>query len=93
MIKYFYKTIEMNGSNYMQILLRSSTFWNIENDDNYCLLGSKIANLHPCKDCHPNRVSNYRKDFHEIKFQGFNFQKGFKGSDVHRFENLNNFVY
>ena len=53
---YFYKTIEMNGSNYVKIPLRSNAILNIENNDKYCFLWSILAYLHPCKNNHPNRV-------------------------------------
>ena len=47
-----------------------------------------MAYLHPCNNNHPNRVSNY--SFNELNFDGFDFSKGFKCSDVHRFNELNN---
>ena len=58
MTVYFYKTNELNGSNYVKIPLRSNAILNIENDDKYCFLWSKLAYLHPCSDNHPNRVAN-----------------------------------
>ena len=58
---YFYKTNEMNGSNYIKIRLRSNAILNIENNDKYCFLWSILAFLHPCNNIHPNRVSNYRQ--------------------------------
>ena len=86
---YFYKTNEMNGSIYIEIPLRSNAILNIENNDKYCFLWSILASLHPCINNHPNRVSNYRQYFNELNIQGFDF-RGFKCSDVHKFNELNN---
>ena len=87
---YFYKTKELNGSSYVKIPLRSSAILNIENDDKYCFLWSILAFLHPCENSHPNRVSNYRQYFDELKIDGIDFTDGFKTSDVVKFEKLNN---
>ena len=86
----FYKTIEMNGSNYVKIPLRSNAILNIENNDKYCFFWSILASLYPCNNNHPNRVSNYRQYFNELKFQGFDFSRGFKCIDVHKFNKINN---
>ena len=90
MTVYFYKTNELNGSNYVKIPLRSNAILNIENDDKYCFLWSILAYLHPCKNNHPNRVSNYKQYFNELNIQGFDFSRGFKCSDVHKFNESNN---
>ena len=87
---YFYKTNEMNGSNYIKIPLRSSAILNVENNDKFCFLWSILAYLHPCSNNHPNRVSNYRQYFSELNIQGFDFANGFKCSDVHKFNEINN---
>ena len=87
---YFYKTTEMKGSNYTKNSLRSNAILNVENNDKYCFLWSILASLHPCNNNHPNRVSNYRQYFDELNIQGFDFSKGFKGSDVHKFNESNN---
>ena len=87
---YFYKTNEMKGSNYIKIPLRTNAILNIENNDRYCFLWSILASLYPCNNNHPNRVSNYRQYFNEINIQDFNFTNGFKCSDVHKFNELNN---
>ena len=58
MTVYFYKTNELNGSNYIKIPLRSNAILNIENKDKYRFLWSILAYLHPCHNNHPNRVSN-----------------------------------
>ena len=86
---YFYKTTEMNGSNYIKIPLRSNAILNIENNDKYCFLWSILAYLNPCNN-HPNRVSNYRQYFDELNINGFDFTNGFRCSDVHKFNELNN---
>ena len=87
---YFYKSTEMNGSNYIKMPLRSNAILNVENNDKYCFLWSILAWLHPCNNNHPNRVSNYRQYFDELNIQGFDFTNGFKCSDVHKFNELNN---
>ena len=87
---YFYKTGEINGSNYFKIPSRSNAIWNIEIDDKNCFLWSILADLHPCKKIHPNRVSNYKQYFNELNLEGFDFTNGFKCKDVHRFNELNN---
>ena len=87
---YFYKTNGMNGSNFIKIPLRSNALLNIENNDKYCFLWSVIASLYPCNNNHPNRVSNYKQYFDELNIQGFDFTNGFKCSDVHKFNELNN---
>ena len=63
---------------------------NVENNDKYCFLWLILASIRPCNNNHPNRVSNYRQYFNELNIQGFDFNKGFKCSDVHRFNELNN---
>ena len=82
---YFYKTTEMNGSNSFKTPLRSNAFLNIEINDKHCLLWSILVSLHPCSNIHPNRVSNYRQYFNELNIQSFDFSKGFRCSDVHKF--------
>ena len=63
---------------------------NIENKDKYCFLWSKLAYLHPCTNNHPNRVSKYKHYFNELNIIEFDFINGFKCSDVHKFNELNN---
>ena len=87
---YFCKTGELNGSNYVKIPLRSNAILNIENNDKYCFIWSILARLHPCDIIHPNRVSNYKKHFNELNINGFDFSNGFRCSDVHKFNELNN---
>ena len=90
MIIYFSKTGELNGSNYVKIPLRSNAILNIENNDKYCFLWSILASLHPCNNNHPNRISNYKQYFNELNIKGFDLARGFKCSDVHKFNELNN---
>ena len=90
MIVYFYKTSEMDGSNYIKIPLRSNAILNIETNDKYCFLWSILAYLHPCNNNHPNRVSNYKQYFNELNMNSFDFSRGFRCTDVHKFNELNN---
>ena len=87
---YFYKTGELNGSNYAKIPLRSKAILNIETIDRYCFIWSILASLHPCNRNQSNRVSNWKQYFNELKINGFDFSKGFKCSDVHKFNEVNN---
>ena len=90
MLVFFYKTDEMNGSSYAKFPLRSSAILIVENNDIYCFLWSILAYLHPCNNNHPNRVSNYKQNFNELNIDGFDFTNGFKCSDVHKIEKINN---
>ena len=80
----------MNGSNYIKIPLGSNAILNVENNDKYCFLWSILAWLHPCNNNHPNKVSNYQQFFDELNINGFDFTNGFRCSDVHKFNELNN---
>ena len=86
----FYKTTELNGTSYVKIPLRTSAILNIQNNDKYCFIWSILASLHPCENDHPNRVNIYVQYFNELNFQNFDFTNGFKCSDVHKFNELNN---
>ena len=86
----FYKTTELDGTSYVKIPLRSNAILNVQNNDEYCFIWSILACLHPCENDHPNRVNNYAQYFNESKFQNFDFTNGFKCSDVHKFNELNN---
>ena len=90
MTAYFYKTGEFKGSNYVKIPLRSNAILNIENNDKYCFLWSKLAYLHSGNNNDPNRVSNSKQYFIELNIDGFDFSNGIKCSHVHRFNELNN---
>ena len=43
MTVYFYKTGELNGSNYVKIYLRSNAIMNIDNKDKYCFFMVDIS--------------------------------------------------
>ena len=86
----FFKTGELDGSSYVKILLRSNASIIIKNDDKYCFIWSILASLHPCENNHPNRRSIFKQFFDEIIIEDFGFSIGFKCSDVHIFEKLNN---
>ena len=86
---YFYKTIEMNGTNYVKNPLRSNAVLKVENNDKCCFIWSILASLHPCNNNHPNRVSNCKQYFTELIIQGFDFSRGFKCSDVLKFNEIN----
>ena len=86
----FFKTTEMNGTSYVKIPLRSNVILNVQNNDKYCFIWSILASLHPCKNTHPSTVNNYSQYFNDLNFQNFNFTNGFKCSDVHKFNELNN---
>ena len=86
----FQKTGKINGSEYVKNLLRSNAILNIEDIDKYCFLWSILAYLHPCENNHPSRVRKYKQYFNELKIEGFDFTNGFRCSDMHRFEKVNN---
>ena len=86
----FNKTVEVNGRSYTEIPLRTTAILRIENDDKYCFIWSILATVHRCNNNHPNRVSNYRQYFDEIKTKRLDFTNGFKCSDVHIFNETNN---
>ena len=90
MTVYLSKTGEMDGRSYVKIPLRSSAILNVENDDKYCFSWSILAYLHSCNNNHPDRVSIYRHCFKELNIDRFDFTNGFKCSDVHNFEKINN---
>ena len=71
--------------------LRSSALLNIGINDKYCSLLSILAYLHPCNNnVLSNRVSIFKRYFNELNLDGFDFTNGFRRSDVHKFEKLNN---
>ena len=85
----YYNTGNMDGSSYVKIPLRSSAILNFRNDNKYCFLWSILAKLHPYENSNPNRVSYYEPSFNELNIEGYDFTKGFKCSDMYRFEKLN----
>ena len=52
----FYKTGELNGSNYVKILSGSNAILNIKNHVKLCFTFSILASIHPCNIDNPNRV-------------------------------------
>ena len=84
-----YKTVELNGTSYVKLPLRSNAILNVQNNDKYCFVWSILASLHLCENTHPSRVNNYIRYFIELNFQSFDFTNGLKCSDVHRFNELN----
>ena len=86
----FFKIGKLDGSSFVKIHLRSNPLTNIKNNDKYCFIWSILVSLHPCEIDHPNRVSNYIQYFNELNIDGFDFENGFKCSDVYIFEKLNN---
>ena len=52
----FYKTGELNGSNYVKFPLRLNATLNIQNNDKFCFLWSLLVYLHPCENTHTKRV-------------------------------------
>ena len=65
----FYKTGELNGSNFVKIPLGSNSLISIKIDDKFCFIWSILASLHPCNKDHPNRVSNYKQYFKDLNFK------------------------
>ena len=59
MTKFFYKTTEMNGSNYVKKPLTSPTKLNMENDNIHCFLWSMLTSLEPPNSSHPNRIESF----------------------------------
>ena len=49
-----------------------------------------LARLHPCENSYPTRVSIYKQNFNELSNQICDFNNGFKCSDSHECEKLNN---
>ena len=85
-----YRNGELDGSSNVKFPLRSNALINIKNNDKYCFISSILASLHPCDNDHLDRVSNCKQYFNELNNNGFYFTNGFKCSDVHKFEKLNN---
>ena len=87
--KIYCKTGELNGSIYVKIPLRSSALKKYKKNDKYCFVWSILASVHPCNSDHPNRVSKYKQYYKVLNNDGFDFDNGFKLSDMHSFEKLN----
>ena len=84
------KTGEIIGSSYVKVPVRSKAILNIESFDRYCFIRSILAYLHPCESSHPSRVRINIQYFNEKNIDGIVISIGFKCSDKHRFEKLNN---
>ena len=54
------------------------------------LIWSILASSHPSLNTHPNRISNCKQFLKELNIQGFDFANGFKCSDFHKFNEINN---
>ena len=89
----FYKTGELKGSNFVENHLRSNTISNLGNNDKYCFIWSILAYIHPCENDHPNRVSNHRQCFDELKIEVFDFIKRYFCKDVQKNEKVNNLSF
>ena len=85
----FYKTDELNGSNYVKFPLRSTATLYKEKKDKYCFRGIMLAYFHACENSHPSRVRSYIQKFDGLNTEGFDLANGFTCSDMHRFEKLN----
>ena len=81
----------MSRSSYVKFPSKSNAVPNIQNNDKYYFLWSILAYLRPCENTHPSRVINYKQFFDELNIKDFDFTNGFRCSDVHRFNELNNF--
>ena len=81
---------DMRASSYCKLpksFCGSTSVVNIQNDDNYCFLWSILAHNYKV-DNHRERVSHYKKHFHELS-QG-DIQLPMKLKDIPKFERLNN---
>ena len=90
MILYFNKTGELNGSNYVKFPLRSNAILNFENIDKFCFYGQYKLFYILVIIIILTEFQNIKKYFDELNTEGFDFTNGFKFSDVHKFDKLNN---
>ena len=89
MVIYFYKTGEINSQHHFKIPLRSNARLNIEIHDKFCCIWSILAHLYPCKNIHPNGVSNYKQYLNESNINGFDFSNGSTCCDFDKFQKSN----
>ena len=85
-----FRYYDIRASSYCKLpksFCNSSTIVNIQNDDNYCFLWSILAHEHKVEN-HRERVSHYKKPFHEPN-QG-DIQFPMKIKVIPTFERLNN---
>ena len=61
MTKFFYKNTEVNRSGYVKVLLRSSAILKYKNEVKNCFFWPLLANLHPCGNIHPKKVSIFKQ--------------------------------
>ena len=67
------------------------SFLNIDKDDKHCFLWSLLANLHPCGETNPDRVSSYTQQINELNIVAIRFSNGFRCSGVYKLEKLKSF--
>ena len=83
---------DIRASSYCKLpksLCNSTSIINIQNDDNYCLLWSILAQKYKV-DNHRERVSSYKKHFHEFNQGDIQFPMKIKDIPTfERFDNLN----
>ena len=85
-----YRYHDIRASSYCKLpksFCNSTSVVNIQNNDNYCFLWSVLAHKYKV-DNHRERVSQYKKHFHELN-QG-DIQFSMKIKDIPTFERLNN---
>ena len=58
--------------------LRSNALLIMKINDKFCFIWSILASLHLCDNDHPNRVSNFKQCFKELKIEDFDFKNGSK---------------
>ena len=81
---------DIRASSYCKLpksFCKSTSIINIQNDDNYCFLWSILAHKHKV-DNHRERVSHYKKHFHEFIPGDIQFPRKLK--DIPTFERINN---
>ena len=79
---------DIRASSYCKLLksfCNSTSIFKIQNDDNYCFLWSISAHKYKVKN-HRERVSNFKRHFHELNQGGIQFPMKIK--DIPTFERL-----
>ena len=85
-----FKYHDIRASSYCKLpksFYNSTSIINIRNDDNYCFLWSILFHKYKV-DNHREKVSNYKKHFHELNQDDIQFPMKIK--DIPTFERLNN---
>ena len=83
---------DIGASSYFKLpkpFCSSTSLLNIQNDNNYCFLWSILANKYKV-DNHRERVSHYKKHFHELNQVDIQFPMKMK--DMPTIERLNNLI-